>query len=179
MPFRQRGFYGGRRNRRLGSIIDSNKNIVSGFDASTAGTTSSRKIAEAQDSATLAVTKDVERGCSIKAIWVEFWISSTQEIAVGVTTGIDVYLWKNPGSNLTAPTPGTQGSSNEKKHILKIWKGLIGARTQGFQPYSWKGWIKIPKGFQRMGANDLIQLVWESTGANVLVCQNYVYKWYK
>ncbi len=165
--------------RNLGSIINSNKNVVSNFTAATAGTKTSIPIADAQDSATLAVVEDVERGCSIKAIWVEFWVSATAEAAVGVTHGIDMYLFKNPGQNLTSPIPGTVGSSNEKKFVFKIWKGLIGARTQGFQPYSWKGWIRIPKRYQRMGANDRWQIIFQSTGVNVLVCNNFVYKWYK
>ncbi len=179
MVFRRNFNRGFRRRSNLGNIVDSNKNIVSAFTAATAGTKTAILIAEAQDSPTLAVTQDVERGCSIKAIWIEFWVSATAEAAVGITHGIDMYLFKNPGSNLTSPIPGTEGSSNEKRFIFKVWKGLIGARTQGFQPYSWKGWIKIPKGKQRMAVNDIWQLVFQSTGVNVLVCHKFVYKWYK
>ncbi len=117
-------YFTGRRNfsrsrRGMRPVIDSNKNIVSEFTALVSGTKLNNTIAKAQDSATLAVTEDVERGCSIKAIWIEFWISATAEVAVGTTNGVDCYLWKNPGSNLTSPTPGTTGSSNEKKFIIK------------------------------------------------------------
>ncbi len=139
MPFRRRGFSSGSRRSSLGLVINSNKNVVSNFTSATAGTKTSIPITDTQDSAVLSVVEDVERGCVIKAIWVEFWVSATTEAAVGVTHGIDMYLFKNPGQNLTSPIPGTVGSSNEKKFIFKIWKGLIGARTQGFQPYSWKG----------------------------------------
>ncbi len=179
MSFRQRGSFGRRFRGRPRPVIDSNKNIVSELTAVADGVKNNNTIAEAQDSAALAVTQDVERGCSIRAIWIEFWISATEEIAVGVTNAVDLYFWKNPGSNLTSPTPGTTGSSNEKKFILKQWKGLVGARSLGFQPYTWKGWIKIPKSQQRMAANDLWQIVIRPTGTNIIFCHNYIYKWYK
>ncbi len=155
------------------------KNVVSAFDAATAGSLATRKIADAQDSATLAVAKDVERGCTIKAIWLELWIAARATVAVGITQGIDAYIWKNPGDNLTAPVPGTEGTSNEKKFIFKTWKGLIGETSTGHPPYSWKGWIKVPKIYQRMGSNDNIEFVFQSTGVDVLTCQNWIYKWYK
>ncbi len=180
MSFRR---FGGRRSfgrkGRMRPVIDSNKNIVSAFTALAAGVKNNVTIAEAQDSATLAVTQDVERGCAIRAVWVEFWITSTALVSEGVTTGVDLYFWKNSGSNLTSPIPGTEGSSNEKKYIFKVWKGLIGSRKEGYPPYSWKGWIRVPRGHQRMAANDLLQITLQSTGVNALFCHKFVYKWYK
>ncbi len=178
MPFRQRGF--SRRNRsNLGQVINSNKNVVNSFTAADDRVKTSVSIADAQDSATLAVTQDVERGCVIKAIWIEFWITATELFADAITNGIDLYLFKNPGQNLTSPIPGTIGSSNEKKFIFKTWKGITGARSQGFPPYSWKGWVRVPKRYQRMGANDRWQIILQATGSNILFCSNFVYKWYK
>ncbi len=180
MGFRRSRFRGNFRSRsNLGQVINSNKNVVSNFTAGAAGAKTAILIAEAQDSATLAVTQDVERGSVIKAIWVEFWATASEVIADAITSGVDMYLFKNPGSNLTSPIPGTIGSSNEKKFIFKTWKGIIASRAQGYPPYSWKGWVKIPKRYQRMGANDLWQIIFQSTGSNVLVCSNFIYKWYK
>ncbi len=178
MPFRQRGSYGRSRNR-LGSVIDSNKNVVSSFTGVTAGTKGSKTIVLTVDAAANANATEVTRGCKIFRIWVEFWAEASAEIAVGTTVGFDAYIIKNPGNNLTTPTPGTVGTSNEKKFVFKIWKGLMGTRTQGGSYYSWKGWIKVPRVYQRMGADDLIQLVFLGTGSNVLFCSNFVYKWYK
>ncbi len=176
MVFQRRRF---NRRSNLGAIINSNKNVVSSFTALASGTKTSVSIADAQDSATLAVTQDVERGCAIKAIWVEFWIHATATAADAVTNGIDLYLFKNPGQNLTSPIPGTIGSSNEKKFVFRIWKGLIGPRSQGFPAYSWRGWIKIPKRYQRMGANDRWQMILQTTGVAAIFCSTFIYKWYK
>ncbi len=165
--------------RNLGSIVNSTKNVVSAFTGISTGAQTDLLIARAVDSAALATTTDVERGCLIKAIWLELWAYNSVEAAVGVTHGIDAYIIKNPGDNLTPPIPSTTGSSNEKKYIFKEWKGLTGARTQGALPYSWRGWIKIPKRYQRMGADDRFEFVSIATGANIIQCTNFIYKWYK
>ncbi len=165
--------------RQLGNIVDSNKNVIDPLIAAAAGTTTQIDIADTQDSATLAVADDVERGCLIKAVWLEFWVRPTAEVAVGITEVFVAYVIKNPGFNLTPPNPATVGTSNEKKFIFKEWKGLIHAATQGVQPYSWKGWIKIPKLYQRMGANDKLTFVFRVDGVNSLMCMKIIYKWYK
>ncbi len=172
-------FYGQRGSSSLGRIVDSNKNIVSLVLAGADGVKIITPIAEAQDSATLAVAKDVERGCQIRAIHIEGWCWANELIAEGISNSFHAYIMKNPGSNLTPPVPGTTGTSNEKKFIFKEWKGLIGARTQGVPPYRINQWIKIPPRFRRMGANDVWQFVHESFGTDHLFCLNFIYKWYK
>ncbi len=177
MPFRQRASFGRRRPMR--PIIDSMKNNVSGLDAIVAGTPLILDIARAVDSAANAVTQDVERGCKIFRIWTEFWVYPSATIAEGTSLIFDAYIFKNPGSNLTAPSPGTTGSSNEKKFIFKEWRGLLSSRTQGGLPYTWKGWIKVPRVYQRMGTDDEIQLVVRVDGVAATICRKHIYKWFK
>ncbi len=178
MPFRQRVSYGRRRGNSLSRIIDSNKNIVPNLTACVAGTRVGVTIAQAVDAPAGATAIEVKRGSVIKAMWLELWYSLSAEPTVGVSTIIDAYIWKNTGTNLTPPNPGTVGTSNEKKWVLKNWKGIVGARTQGFPAYTWKGWIKIPRGFQRMAQDDVWQLQFLATGTNGLACTNVIYKWY-
>ncbi len=177
MPFRQRGSFG--RRRRMGPIVDSIKNVVAGVDALADGTQANLDIARAVDNPTTAVTQDVERGSKIFRVWTEFWAYPITTVAEGVTLLFDAYIWKNPGSNLTAPIPGTTGSSNEKKFIFKEWRGLLSSRTQGGTPYTWKGWIKIPKVYQRMGTDDQIELVILVNGVAATLCRKHIYKWFK
>ncbi len=177
MPFRRRGFSG--RRRGLGQIIDSNKNIVHIISAGADATKVDVDIVDTQDSATLAVADDVTRGCTIKAVWVELWVTAAAAVAAGITNTWTGYIIKNPGANLTTPSPTTEGTSNEKKFIIKTWKGLIGTRVEGYMGYSWKGWVKIPRGYQRFGANDKLQFVHLSNGVAALACILFIYKWYK
>ncbi len=179
MSFRRGGFrQRNSRKRSLGNIVDSIKNIGSVFTASATGVKTIVNVAIAKDSPVTANVTEVKRGSKIFRIWLEIWIYASAEAVAGITHGIDFYIYKDPGANLTPPIPGTTGSSNEKKFIFKTWKGLIGARTQGSAPYTWKGWIRIPKIYQRMGTDDRIDLVFQSTGVNAILCTNTIYKWF-
>ena len=177
MPYRQRGFFGRRRFPR--PKVSSEKNIVTAFTATVAGTKQGITLAQAVNAADNTNVLQVTRDCHIYKIWLELWVSAIETATEGVTTGIDMYLIKNPGANLTTPTPGTVGSSNEKKFVFRSWKGLIASRKEGFPAYTWRGWVKVPKVYQRMGTDDVIQLVVLSTGADALICHDVIYKWYK
>ncbi len=155
------------------------KNNPNNFTAAATGANTLIGCVKTVNSAANVNATEVERGCKIFRIWVELWVYASAAVAVGVTSGIDMYMWKNPGANLTAPNPGTVGTSNEKKYVFKTWKGLTGARTEGSPAYVWRGWIKIPRVYQRQGTDDLIQIVARATGANALVCNSFVYKWFK
>ncbi len=179
MPLGRRGSYGPQRRRGNFSVLVSNKNMPNSFTAAATGANTVVVIAQSVDSAVNTGATEVERGCKIFRIWVELWVYSSAATTVGVTTGIDMYIIKNPGDNLTVPNPGSVGTSNEKKFVFKTFKGLIGARTEGTPPYTFRGWVKIPKIYQRMGADDKLQLVIRPTGLAALVCNNFIYKWFK
>ncbi len=165
-----------RRRSSLGTIVNSMKNERNFVRGILATTNNVENIAIAVDAADIAQSDQVTRGSLIKAIWIEFWYyglstASTNDI-------VDIYLIKNPGNNLTPPNPGTTGTSNEKKYIIREWKGLAGNKSLGGYPYEQRGrWFKIPKRYQRMGTDDRWQLVTRSPTTGNL-CQKFIYKWY-
>ncbi len=175
MPFRRGGF--SRRNRAFSlQPVDSNKNIA--FISDSTGTTSiATTFVNTVDSATLAVPTDVERGCSIKAFWISLDFCGLG--ATGVRQVTRCYIIKNPGANLAPPTPGTEGTSNEKKFIFKEWQQMTMRNQNGNPPYHWEGWIKIPKRYQRFGANDLLQMVYATDTSAGHITAQIIYKWYK
>ncbi len=173
MPFRQRAF-----SRRRGMNIrpvDSMKNVRD-EQAGLTTTLTQFTLANSVDSAALTASADVERGCTINLIYLIINIEGTG--GTGVTNVIDFYLWKNPGTNLTAPGPQSVGSSNEKKFVFKQWRILAPRIQDGSPAYHWEGWIKIPKQYRRMGSDDRLELV---AVANVTAnwCYKAIYKWYK
>ncbi len=170
-------FRGQRRKRRssLGTIVNSIKNVVNTTFAMTS-TIGGLDFALAVDSPTLAVTKEVKRGCLIKAVYLEFWV--TGKLADGVLNSFNWYLIKNPAGSLTRPTPGLEGASDEKRYIFWSGKGLLSSNSAGFA-YSKSRWIKIPKRYQRMGSDDRLSLLFQSqTAAAGNVCIQATYKWY-
>ncbi len=168
-------FYGRRMSRGIRPIINSIKNVENVVFAIAASTNQIRNLAVAGDVHDTAVQNSVIQGSIIKAIWLEFWYYG---LSANETNDIvDIYIFKNPGNNLTPPNPGTIGTSNEKKFVFKSWKGLAALKSNGGMPYFWRGWIKIPKRYQRMGTDDRLQLVIRSpTTGNM--CINAIYKWY-
>ncbi len=85
---------------------------------------------------------------------------------------------KNPGNNLTSPTPRTEGSSNEKKFIFKTWNYMTMRNQDGNPPYHWEGWVKIPKRYQRFGADDNLIITTACTNAAAHFSCMALYKWY-
>ena len=147
MPNYRRGFS---RNRNALSLrpVNSIKNVF----VAQYGISSSRvdqNLAKAVTSPSPTVASDVSHGSTIKAIW--FVLDVCGLAGSGVLNVFDAYLMKNPGANLDPPNPISQGTSNEKKFIIKSWRQMIMRNQDGIFPYHWEGWIKIPKRYQRMG----------------------------
>ncbi len=172
-------FYGRRRRSNLGTIIDSNKNSISLLVATAAGAQTNTDLVIAVDAAENTSAKQVTRGCKIKAIWLEFSARLSATAIVGISTLFEAYIMKNPGANLTPPGAGSTGTSNEKKFIFREWKSFLGAETEGAQRFSWRGWIRIPRIYQRFGADDTLSFHIAATGANNVYCMRAIYKWYK
>ncbi len=96
----------------------------------------------------------------------------------GVLQTCTAFMMKNPGNNLTSPTPRTEGSSNEKKFIFKTWNYMTMRNQDGNPPYHWEGWIKIPKRYQRFGADDNLIITTACTTAAAHFSVMALYKWY-
>ena len=136
------------RRRSIGPIVTSIKNQV----LSAIGTTGSPQtiiVAKAVTSPSPTVDSDVSHGCIIKAIWVA--INGYGLGGTGVLNNMNFYLMKNPGNNLTPPSPVSWGTSNEKKFIFRNWDFMIMRNQDGNLPFHWEGWIRVPKRYQRMG----------------------------
>ncbi len=123
-------------------------------------------------------TNDVSFGCLIKAIYLT--IDMCGLAATGVLNTMDIYIMKNPGNNLTPPSPLSVGSSNEKKFVFRQWRYMAMRNQDGNPPYHWEGWIKIPPRYQRQGVDDIIEInvVTSATGAGHCSI-SAIYKWYR
>ncbi len=176
MPFRRRGSFGRGRSGFGLRPVNSTKNIV--YVETSIGTAITTFIfANAVDSAALAAPADMERSGTIKNVWISLDFCGLAGSGVQQTT--TVYLIKNVGANLTPPTPRTEGSSNEKKFIFKEWNQMTMRNQDGNPPYHWEGWVKIPRQYQRMGANDNLSISFACTNAAGHFSAQFIYKWFK
>ncbi len=121
----------------------------------------------------------VQEGAVVKAIYVELWLGNASTSVVGSYTTI---LYKNPGGGHTATAAEVAALHDytNKKNILFTSQALV-PPTDGGQVVVLRQWVKIPKGKQRMGLNDKIQLVTRnnnSTSVSINFCGLSVYKEY-
>ncbi len=166
-----------RRRNYPRSVVSSIKNAVN-IAIGTTGTTSTTLVAKAVTAPSPTVTTDVSHGCIIKAIYIT--IDGCGLAATGVLNNMDIYLWKNPGANLTAPAPISVGSSNEKKFVFRQWHFIVMRNQDGNTPFHWEGWVKIPKRYQRMGTDDRFDLIQANTSGVTGHFSAYcIYKWYR
>ncbi len=172
MPYRRRGSYRGPR-----PVITSIKNVsIAAFG--TSATTTVTPIAKAVTSPAPTVQSDVSHGCLIKAI--HLTINGCGLGGTGVLNNMNVYIMKNPGANLTPPLGTSVGTSNEKKFVIRQWQFMIMRNQDGNLPFHWEGWIKIPRIYQRMGTDDLWQVVFSNTsGVTGHGSLQAIYKWYR
>ncbi len=139
-------------------------------------TTTQVPFALAKDSPLTTVKTDVQRGCVIKAVNIQFDVCGLA--GSGALQRTQVYLWKNPGANLTAPGAFTVGSSNEKKFVFRQWSFMTMRNQDGNPPFHVDEWIKIPKRYQRMGTDDRLELVVEADTLTGHFSGQVIYKWY-
>ncbi len=102
----------------------------------------------------------------MKACYVEFWVSQDSASIVGSYT---VVLLKNPGGSnppLTADLAALHDYDN-KKNILFTAQGLLTPNDGGQVPVL-RGWYKIPKGKQRFGLGDLMQIALRNNNATAI-----------
>ncbi len=118
-------------------------------------------------------------GASVRACYVELWVGSDSNSIIGSYT---VILVKNPGGNATANSANLAAlhDFDNKKNILFTGQGLVAPETGGIVPVL-RGWYKIPKGKQRFGLGDQLQLQIRNNNATAVdlhFCGVAVYKEY-
>ncbi len=164
------------RSRSTIRPVDSNKNVVD-FSGSTGTTIVTETIAKAVDSAALTAQDEVTRGCTINNIWLSLDVCGLA--GTGVLQITALYIFKNPGTNLTPPGPFFVGTSNEKKFVFKQWSHMTMRNQDGNDPIKIRQWIKVPKVYRRMGADDLITISLIVSSAAGHYTGQCIYKWYK
>ncbi len=159
------------------SIVTSIKNQVNASLGST-GTAQTLVLAKAVTTPSPTSQPDVSHGCLIKAIYLT--INGCGLAGTGVLNNMNFYLMKNPGNNLTPPAVLSVGTSNEKKFVFRQWMFMIMRNQDGNVPFHWEGWIKIPRRYQRMGTDDVINLTFANTAAVTgHFSMECIYKWYR
>ncbi len=119
---------------------------------------------------------EVVEGAIVKAVYWELWV-------IGTTADqfFTIIFAKYPGgvNAATITEMAALGDWDNKKNILYTTQGLAANDGVSNPIPIYRGWIKIPKGKQRMGLGDTIKFQVASRGdATINVCGFATYKEY-
>ncbi len=156
-------------------IVHSKKHLVQQTRSQTATvSTSTLNIASALAIQNVDAVDEVVEGSNIKAVFVEMWLLDSSNDGSFV-----VGLYKAP-SGVGPPTfTQTQALNNwaNKKNLLYMTQGLSPNNGVGNPVPIIRQWFKIPKGKQRFGLGDKLQLFIANPGLNNLeFCGHFIYK---
>ncbi len=145
-------------------------------DGSGLGTILNTLVANVVDTPDRGIANQVEQGCTIKAVYVELWITNTSSTASGAT---NVTVEKKVGgaNNMSfAQSQDLHGYVN-KRNIFYMTQGLTPADDTNPAPFI-RQWIAIPKGKQRFTVGDEIRLNVSSITDAQRFCGVIIYKEY-
>ncbi len=125
------------------------------------------------------VPSHVLEGASVKACYVEFWVSQDSASVVGSYT---VVLYINPGNTpiITTAQMAALHDYPNKKNILFTGQGLLTPNDGGQVPVL-RAWYKIPKGKQRFGLQTSLNLAIRNNNATAIdinLCGVAIFKEY-
>ncbi len=126
-------------------------------------------------SATHAVSNEVREGSTIKAIYIELWVTSDDAAQGNSQASFE----KRPSGSpaLTFAQSQALNSYPNKKNLFEVHRGLIASNVRNPTPFFSK-WIAVPKGKQRMGLGDLLVLNLNGIANGVSFCGMALYKEY-
>ncbi len=128
------------------------------------------------DNPTLAGSSDVMTGSKVHGFYLKVEVSATSGTALA---NVYMYIWKNPGGNLVSPAANAVGVSDNKKYVIHqemIMLQKFDADVAANPRVLFNGVVRIPRGYQRNGPNDIIQLVVLPPGGNIDLCIQCHYK---
>ncbi len=153
------------------------KHVVDNSSTLSANTASAFTLALATDTPTLAATTSVETGAKINGFYIRFEVASNEAIDLGAIPNFYFMVTKSVGGNLSFPNANAVGASDNKRYVIHQEMTMIENKGQGSNSRTvFNGVIVIPKGYRRMGPNDLWSVRTFSPALDVVQCMQAHYK---
>ncbi len=156
--------------------VHSIKHVVDKQSAIVAGTAESQNLVSAVDAPVLTTANTVETGCTVNSIYLNVSAYATTEAALA---NVYMIVYKSPGGSIAAIVPNAVGVSDNKRFVIHQEMRMLGGSTTEIPVTLFRGVIKIPKGYRRMGINDLLVVRLLAPGVNIDYCVQSIYKEYR
>ncbi len=149
------------------------KHVVDAQQATTAGTQVAVSLIDSVDTPVIGDTDGVETGSTVNAIYLHAEVIATSAAAL---PNVYMFVFKNPGANLTAPEGNVVGISDNKKYVIHQEMVMMQKVNNGNPRTLFNGVISIPRGYRRNGPDDNMSVLYFSPGINFEVCTQCHYK---
>ncbi len=164
MPYHRRGM-ALRPIQRIKHVIDTSATVAA------AAVTPFRLVTSIDDPSPLTANPECETASKINGIYIRMEVASNEAIDLGAIPNVYMYLWKNPGGNLTRPAPNAVGGSDNKRFVIHQEMSMIENKGQGSNARTlFNGVIVIPKGMRRNGPNDIWEIAFLCPALDTAVC---------
>ncbi len=134
-------------------------------------------IVEGQTNVNLSATADVREGSNVKAIFLELWCAGAGASGTDTQFTAIVVIQPSNAPSVTTTNLANLQSFKNKKNVLYTTQGVLRGLDVQAVPII-RQWFKIPKGKQRIGLGDKIQLYLTSIGTGMNRCGFATYKEY-
>ncbi len=157
-------------------MVHSTKHYVQqSIGSAVVGTETDTIVARAVNVVDKNAVNEVEEGTSIKAVYCELWLRSAATAASSF-----VFIFCKRPSGVNSPTDAEMaalGDWDNKKNVLFTSQGLTNdVDSTAMSVY--RGWLKIPRGKQRMGLGDELSWHLRAVGQTINFCGFQLYKEY-
>ncbi len=166
MSFRRRSSMSLRPIHRIKHVVDKQAGVVLAVLNNTT-------LVQASDTPDLANQIEVETGAKVNGIYLKVECYAT---TAGALSNVYMIVGKNPGGNITLPTPNSVGNSDNKRFVIHQEMVMLQQAVNGNPRTLFNGVIVLPRGYRRFGPNDLLTLGILSPGVNINLCIQCHYK---
>ncbi len=156
--------------------VHSIKHVIDQQNSTIVGSSIGLSVIQAKDLPTLAQEQEVQTGSRINSIFLNVQAVPTSS---GALSNFYLIVWKDPGGNLSQPTPNTVGANDNKKFVIHQEMVMLERQTNGNPRVVFKGVISIPKIYRRFGPNDELTVTVLTPGITADYCTQCIYKEYR
>jgi len=156
--------------QRIKHVVDSSQTLA-------AGTQLNLTVINATDTPTLGASASVITGSKVYGVYVKVEVASNEAHDAGAIPNVYFGLFKSVGNGINPPALNAVGISDDKRFMLH--QEMIVIENKGAGGNSrilFNGVIKIPKGHNRMGPNDVMYLCVLSPALDIVECHQVHFK---
>ncbi len=121
-------------------------------------------------------TNQVVTGSKVNGIYLKVEVASNEVLDVGAIPNVYMIIFKNVGTNLTAPAANFVGGSDNKRFVIHQEMIMLNNDRGGNPRVLFNGVIAIPKGYRRNGPDDQLSMSILSPALDIALCFQGHYK---